>query len=395
MSTEPDPPRDVPTEETTLSDEEWPVAREYQVTPPTTASETGTGRTASSRRRLPPIREGGIAVAVLALLAVVVVIGGVVWLGSRDETSASTGNTRQPAGAGRATAGTTEPSTTAVPATPVASTSVPQVVGLALADARPLLEQAGLRVRIRRVPSEQPPTEILQQSPAAGSKATPNGFALLTVSRSQERLTVPDVVGLKAADATRAIREAGLQPMIRLIRSDEPAGMVVGQVPSPDETVERMSAVQLLVAAPARPSQSSQPSQTAIEIPDLVGLTASEARDRLREAGLRWTQTKVASEEPAGTVVGQSPGAGARLRKGQRVTLEISTRPAEAMVPDVTGLDEQGARQQLEAAGFDVRVVDQPATDPTEDGLVVDQNPTGGNRSASGSVVTLTVARAG
>jgi beta-lactam-binding protein with PASTA domain len=59
----------------------------------------------------------------------------------------------------------------------------------------------------------------------------------------------------------------------------------------------------------------------------------------------------------------------------------------------VIGLDEQSARQQLEAAGLAVEVVDQPTTDPGQDGIVAAQSPTGGSQARAGTVVTLHVGR--
>jgi eukaryotic-like serine/threonine-protein kinase len=118
----------------------------------------------------------------------------------------------------------------------------------------------------------------------------------------------------------------------------------------------------------------------------------ADARRQLRSLGLTVTVVQVRSDEPAGTVVRQSPRAGAELRKGATVRLAVSTGPRTVDVPDVTGLDEGSARSELEGAGFEVRVVDQETTDPTEDGVVLTQEPAGGT-AASGSVVTLTVGR--
>jgi serine/threonine-protein kinase len=145
--------------------------------------------------------------------------------------------------------------------------------------------------------------------------------------------------------------------------------------------------VLLEVAGPPTP----QPAPSTIEVPRLVDLTSSEARSTLRELGLRSTQRPVESTRPKGSVIAQSPRAGARLRKGQAVTLAISTGPALVSVPDVVGLDEQSARNQLEAAGFEVEVVEQ-ATDVVErDGVVLDQDPAGGASRPKGSIVTITI----
>jgi serine/threonine-protein kinase len=103
------------------------------------------------------------------------------------------------------------------------------------------------------------------------------------------------------------------------------------------------------------------------------------------------TQRPVESTRPKGTVVAQSPRPGARLREGQAITLSVSTGPALVSVPDVVGLNEQAARNELEAAGFEVEVVEE-ATDVVEEGgVVLAQNPAGGASRPKGSAVTITI----
>jgi serine/threonine-protein kinase len=75
------------------------------------------------------------------------------------------------------------------------------------------------------------------------------------------------------------------------------------------------------------------------------------------------------------------------------VRLTVSSGRATIDVPDVTGLDEQSARLELENAGFVVRVTDETTTDPAQDGIVVGQAPAAGASLEEGAVVTLVVAR--
>jgi serine/threonine-protein kinase len=128
-----------------------------------------------------------------------------------------------------------------------------------------------------------------------------------------------------------------------------------------------------------------------IGVPRLVDLTSSEARSRLRDLGLRFTQRPIESARPKGTVVAQSPRPGTRLREGQSVTLTVSTGPARVTVPDVIGLDERTARDELMAAGLEVEVVEEATDALEEDGVVLGQDPAGGASRAKGSVVTITV----
>jgi serine/threonine-protein kinase len=161
---------------------------------------------------------------------------------------------------------------------------------------------------------------------------------------------------------------------------------VVDQRPVQDSEVAEGSTIRLDVArAVAQPAR--------VVVPDVVGSGAAAARSELRARGMTVTTTGVASQEPAGTVLSQRPLAGAKVPKGSRVTLTVSTGPAPVDVPDVTGLDESAARDELERAGFEVRVVDETTADPAQDGLVVRQSPDGRSSADDGATVTIVVAR--
>jgi serine/threonine-protein kinase len=114
----------------------------------------------------------------------------------------------------------------------------------------------------------------------------------------------------------------------------------------------------------------------------------------LRALGLGWAVTTVVSSSvPEGRVKAQRPTQGTQLRKGETVTLTVSSGPPEVDVPDLVGLDEATARHQLTAAGLVVRVVDRTTADPDEDGMVLEQSPSGGGSVELRETVTITVGR--
>ena len=199
---------------------------------------------------------------------------------------------------------------------------------------------------------------------------------------------VPSVVGLTASSAAANLRDAGLVTTIHLVTSSRRPGVVLRQSPTDAADVEKGATVRLDVSR-------ARPLPTKIEVPNVVGMTVAEARPELRGIGLSVLITKVASDEPVGTVLRQLPRASAEVREGARVTVTVSSGPAELDVPDVTGLDEASAREQLEAAGFEVEVTDEPTTDTAQDGLVVRQSPSAATARPKGGVVTIVVARLG
>lgn len=389
---------DEPTQVLAPEDADWPVADLYRVQPDEVAADdvppadpdvvvTDAPVEAAPARRFPVDPVPGL----LAAIAVVVLLIGLgAWLVSRDE--GDDGN----AVAAEDTPTTTPAETSTTPATTTPATSerdVPAVSGMNLSEARSALEQAGFRVRVVRRESTNPPGEVLRQVPKAGTALAANEVVVLTVARraapteeTTER-SAPDVIGLTVSNATEALREAGLRPRIELVPSDERAGTVLAQSPSAGTEVADGSVVTLEVA------KARQPIVKRVALPDVIGADVADARARLRELGLEVRVARVVAPDPAGTVVSQSPRAGAEVREGTTVTLRVSTGPADVAVPDVTGLDEASARLELENAGFDVRVTDQSTDDPAQDGVVVAQSPRGGSTAREGAVVTITVAR--
>lgn len=378
-------------EDATLSEEEWPVSDRYLIEPPAEGVEPGGEAGAvvveqpaeepGGFRRFPEAIGPGAVAAVLAVLLVLLIPAGL-WLASRaDDSAGATERTDPP---------TAQPPTTDAPSTSPQETpaeaTVPDVVGVTFTQARERLADAGLRSRFRRVDSDRPRDEILSQAPEAGAEAEPRSIVVLSVSSGTALLAVPDVEGRSRNDAVRALREAGLEPRTRTSPSEEPVGTVLSQDPAAGQEVAQATTVVLTIAA--------QPAPETVRIPGVVGMRAADARSRIRELGLRVTQRPVESSRPAGEVVSQSPAANAEVREGSVVTLRVSSGPAGMAVPDVVGRDETAATAELEAAGFAVRVVDEPVADPAQDGMVVGQSPPAGSTSDEGATITITVGRA-
>lgn len=412
MASEPDrPPADDDTvvvgssqhsaaeESTRAGDEAWPVTDLYYVepagdasAPPREAAAEDIVLTQASApppvRRFPPDVGPGLLLVLLAVAAALVL--GAIYLALDDEPAAST---QAPPSTAQPTAPTDETTTTTTPAADE-RVGVTDVEGMTLAEARAALEKQGLRVRVRRIPSDRPRGEIISQSPAAEAEVGKGAVVVLVVSRGPEtsqplpeaQVDVPSLVGRSASSAVVAVRDLGLEARVRPVTSSERPGTVVGQSPAAGTVVDEGTTVQLEVA-------KARPQVQRIEVPDVVGATAADARSELRSLGLTVSTVSVVSQEPPGTVIEQSPPAGTELRKGARVRLTVSAGPATVDVPDVTGLDEASARLELEGAGFRVQVIDEPVTDPAQDGIVLRQTPQGGSSAREGAVITLTVGR--
>ncbi|MFF4752406.1 Stk1 family PASTA domain-containing Ser/Thr kinase [Streptomyces sp. NPDC002514] len=130
-----------------------------------------------------------------------------------------------------------------------------------------------------------------------------------------------------------------------------------------------------------------------IPTPHFVGETEKNARKMADNVGLSVTTTsKTCENQPKGNVCSQDPVASTEIKKGETVTLVISTGAPKVTVPDVRGVAFDEAKSQLEEKGFRVEQKTQES-DRTPD-VVISQDPEGGTDKQKGTVITLTVAKA-
>jgi serine/threonine-protein kinase len=261
--------------------------------------------------------------------------------------------------------------------------AVPYVVGLKQPQAVKKITDKGLKARIVTGFSQTYPNgTVMNQSIAGGEKTDKGNTVVLTVSHGKPKTTVPDVVGKQQSDAVAALTAAHVKVSVMHVYSSKSPDTVTAQDPQADSRVFWNTTVHINVSQGAK----------QIEIPNVVGQPYASARSTLLGAGLNASETFVDSNQPADTVVSQSPAAGTRVGAGTTVTLSVSRgSTATTPVPDVSNQDEPTAKAILTGSGFKVKVMKQPVTDPGEQGIVISQQPGGGTSAAAGSTVTIFV----
>jgi beta-lactam-binding protein with PASTA domain len=202
--------------------------------------------------------------------------------------------------------------------------TVPTLVGQPFANAAGALAAAGLVAgAVQRRFDATPLDRIVDQAPAGGSVVQPGTAVAFTVSDGPAAV-VPVLVGQPLAAAGDAITAAGLTlgPVVRQI-STRPKDEVLAQTLAAGAQVARDSTIGLAV--------SDGPGTL---VPDVIGLTETVAGRTITAAGLQsLVMFRVQGSEPAGTVVGQRPGAGERLAGGGTVGLTVSTGSGGGQLP--------------------------------------------------------------
>ncbi len=262
---------------------------------------------------------------------------------------------------------------------------VPKVTGMQLSDARDRLDKAGFeKVEVERERSLATLDQVLRQDPDPGEQAARNDTITLVVSSGPGEITVPSVSGLTRAQAVRVLRRADL----RVNPTERPSaavdeGLAIGTSPREGASIQRRSNVRLFV--------SSGPEQ--VDVPDLVGLSLDSATKRLDDLGLTYRTVREPSDQPEDEVIAQDPGQGATLDPGGRVTLTVAEPVEQVPVPFVVGLSRQDALNQLRADGLKGSVRERDVDDESQDGVVLEQRPSGDTGVDSGSTVVLVVGR--
>jgi anti-sigma regulatory factor (Ser/Thr protein kinase) len=126
-----------------------------------------------------------------------------------------------------------------------------------------------------------------------------------------------------------------------------------------------------------------------VTVPDVTGLSRDSAENLLTGEGLEVAVEERESEEPEDEVIAQNPVAGTELERGETVTITVSTGIEEVTVPDVIGLAPREAARQLRAAGLVAVQTETDVTDPSQDGVVIEQRPAPGTDLEKGSQVTI------
>ncbi|KRA39112.1 MULTISPECIES: Stk1 family PASTA domain-containing Ser/Thr kinase [unclassified Nocardioides] len=200
---------------------------------------------------------------------------------------------------------------------------------------------------------------------------------------------VPSVLGLDSDVARDRIGDVGLAIDDRSTEcSDEypEGGQVIKQDPLGDRYIEPNGTVFLtLSTGPCDfpiPSVTDQPYKDAVR--DLLGAGILRANIKKNETDCK------DSDEPAGTVVTQTPEAGMAIDTSAIVELCVSDGPAK--VPNVVGRTQAAAEKAIRDAGF-IPVVNNAAADDDSQpkGRITRQDPIAGEPLRQGDRVVLYV----
>lgn len=132
----------------------------------------------------------------------------------------------------------------------------------------------------------------------------------------------------------------------------------------------------------------------SVTVPDVTGITVSEADTKLTDAGLSLGAVTYDSSPDAaqGEILSQAPKAGSTVDKGSSVDV-VAAGVATKAVPNVFGLSQSEATAAITDAGFAVGAIAAVYDDNAPPGQVVDQAPAAGTQLLPGSQVAIAVSK--
>ena len=224
---------------------------------------------------------------------------------------------------------------------------------------------------------------------AVAAVAVALAIVLLAAGVFTQTTAVPDVVDADLSSAQTKLSDAGFE--LGLVAYEaavgKPQGIVLSQSPSAGTQSEHGSPVDLVAVG------------TSLQtVPDVTGMTQSEAKSAITDAGLAMGSVALVYSDTASaeTVTDQAPAAGIEAPAGSQVGVSVSRGPEPAAdptataVPNVIGRSESEAVATLQAAGFVVYGDKVPSTTVPAN-TVSAQSPAGGVLAQPGTNVTIVV----
>lgn len=161
---------------------------------------------------------------------------------------------------------------------------------------------------------------IIEQKPAAGITVKTGSAVAIVVSKGHTQVKVPSVAGMDQNTAKSTLEQQGFTVQITFWTDpNTQPGYVSYTDPMANTMANYGSQVVMFVS-------SGTSSTSTVQVPNLVGLSLDDAKNKIQQAGLSLGNvTGTPNSAPKNQVLKQSVNAGQTVAKGQSVDLTYST----------------------------------------------------------------------
>lgn len=162
---------------------------------------------------------------------------------------------------------------------------------------------------------------VIRTSPAAGSTVAKGGKVELIVSSGVEQVSIPDTTGDTITDAYQTLNDKGFKvKQGEDVYSSQAIGKVAYTKPAAGKKVDKGATITIY------PSKGEETKY--VKVPNLLGMTRSQAKSALEKAGLKYgSETKSYSSTQKNRVCVQSVSSGNEVEEGRTVDVTLSLGP--------------------------------------------------------------------
>ena len=201
----------------------------------------------------------------------------------------------------------------------------PNLIGLSLEDASEILENSGLiKGNIsKEYSSTFKENLIMDQKPEFNERIEPGGSVNIIVSKGEETIIIPNIIGLDFIEASNYLESLGLivkstnkAPVTSTDITNE-TGKIIKIIPSPGTKVKANSLVEITIST----------NEPLVLVPDLMNFSVEQAKSKLDLEGINYEISYINTDYSVqeGTVLGQNPEAGTYISPGSSVILSIGS----------------------------------------------------------------------
>ena len=208
---------------------------------------------------------------------------------------------------------------------------VPLVVGFTEEDARNQLTNNQLQVEVKKVNGdEEGKGRVTAQDPIENTPVPVNSTVTITVNDGPKTATIPNnLVGQDVKDVVNTLEDLNFSNVKKVAakseNSDAKPGEVTSIAPKEGETVPLDTKITVRYATGKS------------EVPNFEGLSRAAAIRIANDAGFDDPVfSNRESSQPAGTVIAQSPRAGANVDRDTTIKLTLATAPSPPEPPPTT-----------------------------------------------------------
>lgn len=198
---------------------------------------------------------------------------------------------------------------------------VPNIVGKSKTEVESILKDNSLNPVFSepRFSNDQPVDYVIYQKPKAGSIVKENRRVYAVISGGNPLTKMPNLINKTLRDAKVTIERLGLiLGNVKEVKSEEKANTVVDQYPEEGTNIEKGTKIDLKI--------SYGPNIGMVRVPDLVGMSYSEAEITIRQNSLAVGKINYQNSPNMlpNTVVAQYPSKNKLINIGETIDLFIT-----------------------------------------------------------------------